>query len=159
MLATGFWMLWALRMRVSMSAMGSLMLISVYSYRRLGLPAGLDHARDVALEGELADLVARQAELAERAPRAARQVAAVAQARRVRVARQLLQLEAREVALLVAALGVVDDGGELFALLGVLGDERLALGFTLDERDLGHGIEPSVLEREAEGGQERLALV
>src|SRR4051812_50219884 len=68
----------ALRMRVSRSAMGSLMLMESL----LALPAGLDHAGDVACEGELADLVAGQPELAERAARAARDAAAVALAGR-----------------------------------------------------------------------------
>src|SRR6476661_2823481 len=61
----GFSVACALRMRVSMSAMGSLMLI--YGL----LPARLDHAGDLAAHRDLADLVAREAELAERAARAA----------------------------------------------------------------------------------------
>src|SRR5437868_14784808 len=81
----------ALRMRVSRSAMGSLMLMSSL----LALPAGLDHAGNVATEGHLADLVAGQTELAEGAARAARDRAAVALAGRVGVAGQLLQAQAR----------------------------------------------------------------
>src|SRR3954467_3280690 len=79
----------ALRMRVSMSAMGSLMLIV-----RL-LPARLDHAGDLAAHRDLADLVAREAEFAERAARAARHGATVAQAHGRSVAGQRLELRAR----------------------------------------------------------------
>src|SRR6478672_11190936 len=96
----------ALRMRVSRSAMGSLMLMELL----LALPAGLDHAGDVACEGHLADLAAGQSELAERAARAAGDLAAVALAGRVGVARQLLQPQARGGPLLVALLGIVGDG-------------------------------------------------
>src|SRR5258706_14554056 len=91
----------ALRMRVSRSAMGSLMLIFVSP---AGLPAGLDHPRDVAGEGHLADLGARQTELLERAARAARDRAAVALAGRVGVARELLQRQPCGRALFVALL-------------------------------------------------------
>src|SRR6185295_6473988 len=64
---------------------------------RPGLPAGLDHARYVALEGELADLAAAEAELAERAARTTGQLAAIAQPGRVGIARQLLQLQAGQI--------------------------------------------------------------
>src|SRR5690349_2023523 len=76
----GFSTICALRMRVSISAIGSLMLIRK-SPRGLGalrLPAGLDDARDVALERQIADLVAAEAELAEGATRPAGHAAAVA---------------------------------------------------------------------------------
>src|ERR671929_2013885 len=86
---------WALRHEMSMSAMGSLMLISCL------LPARLDHSGDLAAHRDLADLVAREAELAERAARAAGHGAAVAQPHRRRIARQRLQLRARLVAGLV----------------------------------------------------------
>src|SRR5205085_12087027 len=117
----------ALRMRVSRSAMGSLMLMESL----LALPAGLDHAGDVAAEGELADLVAGQAELAERAARAAGDAAAVALAGGVRVAGQLLQPQARRGAFLVALLGVAGYRLQLAVFLGVLGRELVALEFTL----------------------------
>src|SRR5690606_27390933 len=115
----------------NMSAMGSLMLIDVLLRSSRRSPAGLDHARDVALEGELADLVARQAEQAEGAARAPCQRAAAAQPCGIRVARKLLQLQAREVALLLGALLVADDALELGALLRVLGDQLFALGLAL----------------------------
>src|SRR5215207_2634137 len=82
----------ALRMRVSMSAMGSLMLICGL------LPARLDHAGDLAAHRDLADLVAREAELAEGAARAAGHGAAVAKAHGGRVARHRLDLGAGLVA-------------------------------------------------------------
>src|SRR4030095_14558284 len=81
--------IWALRMRTSMSAIGSLMLMQV------SLPAGLDHAGHLAAQREIAQLVAPQAELAVDPARPAGQRAAVAQAHRRGVARQLLQLVAR----------------------------------------------------------------
>src|SRR3954454_23276655 len=93
----------ALRMRVSMSAMGSLMLISCL------LPARLDHSGDLAAHRDLADLVAREAELAERAARAARHRTAVAQAHGRGVAGQRLQLRARLVAGVVGRLRVLHD--------------------------------------------------
>src|SRR5436305_1589231 len=97
----------ALRMRVSMSAMGSLMLISCL------LPARLDHSGDLAAHGDLADLVARQAELAERAARPAGHGAAVAKAHGRGVAGQRLEFRARLLAGLVGGLRVLHDGDEL----------------------------------------------
>src|ERR1700704_3655986 len=106
----------ALRMRVNMSAMGSLMLIYVL------LPARLDHSRDLATHGDLADLVAPQTELAERAARAAGHGAAVAKAHRRRVARQRLQLGAGLLLGVLGRLGILDDRQKLLALLGELLD-------------------------------------
>src|SRR3954467_9871654 len=83
----------ALRMRVSMSAIGScmLMLLSLPS----SLPTCLDDSRHLALEGKVAQLVAREAKLAIHAARTAGQRAAVSDAHRRGIARQLLQLHAR----------------------------------------------------------------
>src|ERR1039458_4118847 len=80
----------ALRMRVSISAIGSLMLMLC-----LLSPAGFGHAGNLATHGDFAQLVAPQAELAVHAARAARQLAAVPDTRRGRVPRQLLQLHTR----------------------------------------------------------------
>src|SRR3954462_11501190 len=110
----GFSVACALRMRVSMSAMGSLMLIVVL------LPARLDHAGNLAAHRDLADLVAREAELAERAARAAGHGAAVAQAHGRGVARQLLQLHACLVAGVVGRLRVAQDREEFLPPPGVL---------------------------------------
>src|SRR5262245_61334217 len=96
-------------MRTSMSAIGSLMLM------RSSLPARLDDARHLALEGEIAQLVAREAELAVHAARPAGERAAVAQAHRRGVARQLLQLVACLGLGLVRGTGVVDDLEQLRA--------------------------------------------
>src|SRR5690606_14238485 len=101
-----------------MSAIGSVMLICYSSPLRL--PAGLDHARDLATHGDLAQLVARQAELAIHAAGPPGQRATVAQTHWTRVARQLLQLGTRLVSLLVRELGVADDCCELRALRGEL---------------------------------------
>src|SRR5207302_1252492 len=89
-------------MRISMSAIGSLMLIDV------SLPARLDHAGHLAAQRQLAQLVASQAELAVYAAWSAGQRAAVAQAHRRGVARQLLQLVAGRLLGLVGGTRVVD---------------------------------------------------
>src|ERR1700682_3486408 len=102
----------ALRMRVSMSAMGSLMLM----YRLLR--ARLDHSGNLAAHRDLADLVAPEAELAERAPRAPGHRAAVAQAHGRSVPGQRLQLGARLVLGFVGGLLVADDREQLLAPLG-----------------------------------------
>src|SRR3954464_3904758 len=101
----------ALRMRVSMSAMGSLMLISCL------LPARLDHSGNLAAHRDLADLVAPEPELAEGPARAARDGAAVAQPHGRGIARHCLQLRARLVARLVGRLRVAQDREELLPLL------------------------------------------
>src|SRR5205814_7298235 len=90
-------------MRVSMSAMGSCMLIW------LSLPARLDDAGHLALERQVAQLVASQAELAIDATRTPGQGAPVAQAHRRGITRQLLQLEPRLFLRLVGGTHVVDD--------------------------------------------------
>src|SRR5581483_5333764 len=66
----------ALRIRVSMSAMGSV--ISELSTLNVQLPAALGHAGHVSLERELAEAQAAQRELAHVGARAPAQVAAVA---------------------------------------------------------------------------------
>src|SRR5688572_23458754 len=103
--------IWALRMRISMSATGSLMLIRISPYpgslALTHLPAGLDHAGHLALEREVAQLVASEAELAVHAARPAGERTAVAQAHRRRVARQLLQLDARFVLRLVGSARIL----------------------------------------------------
>src|SRR5687767_13190090 len=129
----------ALRMRVSMSAMGSLMLMISL------LPARLDHAGDLAAHRDLADLVAREAELAEGAARAARDRAAVAQAHGGRIAGKRLQLRARLVAGLVGGLGIAQDRKQLLALLGVFLDRGFALRLAVDDGKLGHYAALSVL--------------
>src|SRR6185503_9861133 len=111
----------ALRMRVSMSAMGSVMLMRHLS------PARLDDAGDLPAHRVLAQLVAAQAEFAVVAARTTGQRAAVAQPRLVGVPRQLLQLHARRVAVLVGRARVGDDRLQRLALLRVLGDQLLAL--------------------------------
>src|SRR5581483_6666979 len=83
----------ALRMRVSMSAIGSVCMCA--------LPARLDHARRFAAHHDLAQLAARQPELAVIAARAPGQPAAVAHADGARIARQLLQLDHGRLAQLV----------------------------------------------------------
>src|SRR5947208_4484559 len=93
-------------MRISMSAIGSLMLIDVSlpSF----LPTCLDHAWYFAAQRQVAQLVAPQAELAVHAARPAGQRAAVAQAHRGAVARPLLPLVAGRFPRLVRGARVVD---------------------------------------------------
>src|SRR5579862_5508946 len=122
----------ALRMRVSMSAMGSLMLIFAL------LPARLDHPGNLATHGDLADLVAAQAELAERAAGAAGHRAAVAQAHGRGVAGQRLELGAGLVAGLVGGLRVLDDGEQLLALLRELLHGSATLRLAVDDCKLRH---------------------
>src|ERR1700693_4850987 len=122
----------ALRMRVSMSAMGSLMLMCAL------LPARLDHSGDLAAHRDLADLVAPETELAERPARPAGHRAAVAQAHGGGVARQRLQLGSRLVAGVVGRLRILDDGEELFALLRELLHGGAALRLAVDDGKLGH---------------------
>src|ERR1039457_2283341 len=56
------WRAWiALRTRVSMSAMGSLVIILLLHF----LPASLGHTRNLAIEGELAEAEAANSELAQ----------------------------------------------------------------------------------------------
>src|SRR5881392_663743 len=121
----------ALRMRVSMSAIGSVMLIGSSL-----LPARLDDAGNLVAHRIFAKLVAAQTELAENAARTTRQRAAIAKPRRIGVARQLLQLEARCEAVFVGHFRVFDDGNERFPPLRKLGDELYALVLPVDHCEL-----------------------
>src|SRR5215467_8254124 len=82
----------AFRTRVSMSAMGSLVIVLLLEF----LPTGLGHAGDLAIQSELAEAQAADAELAQKRPRPPAAPAAVAvaalQLRRLRLA-CLLQLQ------------------------------------------------------------------
>src|SRR5690349_19544750 len=79
----------ALRTRVSMSAMGSVIMILLL---RL-LPTGLDDARDLAVQRELAEAQPADAELAQKTARPAAAPAAVAvTGRQLLDARTLLSL-------------------------------------------------------------------
>src|SRR3979490_1064056 len=80
---------WPLRMRVSKSPTGSV--IMVYGPP---LPARLHDAGQGARRRELSQSKARKLELAINGPRTARDLAPIANARRRRVARQIGKLEA-----------------------------------------------------------------
>src|SRR5438067_7381029 len=126
-------------MRVSMSAMGSVMLIGSSSCSSSScLPARLDDARYLAAHGIFAKLVAAQSELAEHATRPSGERAAIAKPRRIRVARQLLQLQARGEANFVRHFGILDDRNQRLAPLRVLRDELLAFVLPIDQCKLGH---------------------
>src|SRR5436309_13132067 len=122
-------------MRVSMSAIGSCILISASP-----LPARLDDAGHFALEREVAQLVATQAELAIDAARPAGEGAAVARAHRRRVARQLLQLAARFFLRLVGGARVVDDLEQRRAPHLEFGDGLATLLVPEYECELGHWV-------------------
>src|SRR5512140_2018509 len=130
----------ALRMRVSISAIGSLMLMLC-----LLSPAGFGHAGNLAAHGDLAQLVAPQTELAVYAARAARQLAAIAHARGAGVARQPLQLHARRHPLVLGLLEVVDDGEQRGTLDLELLHGLAALFVTVDDCGFCHGAILQVL--------------
>src|SRR6185436_7418757 len=130
--------IWALRMRTSMSAMGSLILMrfSLPSF----LPTCLDHAGHLAAQRQIAQLVAPQAELAVDPARPAGQRATVAQPHRGGVARQPLQLAARLFARLVGGALVVDDLEQLRASRLEFLDGLAALLVAELECELGHAF-------------------
>src|SRR5882762_5756210 len=145
--------IWALRIRVSMSAMGSVMLM-----REALLPARLDEARNLAAQRDFAQLVAPQPELAKHPARPAGQPATVAQAHGRGVPGQLLLLLARFLALFVGASGVVDDCEQRRASGGELGHRLAAFLVAVDQGEFGHD-DPSGLEWKVKGGEQRARLV
>src|SRR5215469_4935414 len=122
--------IWPLRMRVSRSAMGSVMLMQRPS------PARLGEARDLATAGDFADLHAREAELAVHAARAPGDGAALALPRRTGVARLRLQRRLRGGPLLGRALRASDQLLELRALGRVLFHDPGATLLALDHARL-----------------------
>src|SRR4051794_6255427 len=107
-----------LRIRVSISPRGSLMVIA-----SVPSPARFEHAGDLAGGGQLAHRDARQLELAVIAARPARHRAAVADPRRRGVTRHLRQLQLCREALLAGRLAVARDRLQAFALTGFLPGE------------------------------------
>src|SRR6266404_4338699 len=124
----------AFRIRVSMSAMGSLMLI-----QSLLLPACLGHAGNLTTHGDLAQLASAQTELAEHPARATCQRAAIAQPHRAGVARQPLKLLPRFRAFLVGSPAVVDDCDQLRTPGREFLHGGAALLFAIDQCSLCHG--------------------
>src|SRR3954467_11397546 len=104
MITSGLRTICAFRIRVSMSAMGSVMLMQISLS-----PAGLDHAGNFAPHGDLAKLVAAQPEFAEHAARPAGQPATVAQPHGRSIPRHLLQLGTGLRTLFVIPLHVIRD--------------------------------------------------
>src|ERR1700733_13196101 len=123
---------WPLRMRVSRSAIGSVMLM------RRPSPARLGEARDLTAARDLADLHPRQPELAVHPTRAPGDGATVAVPRRTGVARLRLQLRLRRHTLLGRALGASDQLLELGALRRVLFHDPRATLLALDHARLRH---------------------
>src|SRR5512139_3230717 len=119
-------------MRVSMSAIGSVIIFAAL------LPARLGHARDLALHGDLAHLAAREPELAEVPARTPGERAAVAHAHRRGVAREALELRASRLALLVGHLRILDDLEQFSALRCVLRGQLAALFVAQDCGELRH---------------------
>src|SRR5215472_9062717 len=123
---------WPLRMRVSRSAMGSVMLM------RRPSPARLGETRDLAAARDLADLHARQSELAVYPARAPGDGAALALPRGARIARLRLQLRLCGGAHLGRALRAADQLLELRALGRVLFHDPGATLLALDHARLRH---------------------
>src|SRR5512145_3489073 len=124
-------------MRISMSAIGSLMLMRV---SLPFLPTCLDDARHFALERQVAQLVAPKAELAVHAARPPGERAAVAQPHRRGVARQPLQLVARLGPGFVGSARVAEDVEQLRALGLELLHRLAALLIAELDCELGHAI-------------------
>src|SRR5665811_885300 len=142
----------ALRMRVSISAIGSLILMLC-----LLSPACFGHARDFAPHGDLAQLVAPQAELAVHAARAPRELAAVAHSRRAGVTRQPLQLHARGHAIVFRLLEIVDDGEQRCAFGLEFLHGLAALFVAVDDCGFCHGAILQVLNGNLKAASSALA--
>src|SRR3954447_1636610 len=123
-----------LRMRVSMSPSGSLIAIGAFPL----LPARLDHARDLAVRGQLAQRDPRQTELPVVGPRPPGDHAAVADPHPRAVAGHRRQLEGRLEALLRLARAVHHDLLQLGPLRGVALHQDLAVLVLLDGALLRH---------------------
>src|SRR5579862_6321075 len=119
-------------MRVSRSAMGSVMLM------RQSSPARLREAGDLPTARDLADLHPRQPEFAVHAARAPGDGAAVALPRGAGVARLSLQLSLCRRALLGRRLGAADQLLQLRALRRVLFHDPGATLLALDHARLRH---------------------
>src|SRR5262245_58298790 len=122
-------------MRVSMSEIGSVMLIAS--------PARLAEARDLAAHRGLAELRATQPELAVVTARAARDCATIAQPDRVRILRQRLQLLLRGRAFLFRGLRVADELLERGAFSREALHGALTARVLLEHRLLCHRISSS----------------
>src|SRR6516162_3380346 len=145
---------WPLRIRVSRSAIGSVMLM------RRPSPARLGKARDLAAAGDLADLDARQSELAIHTARAPGDRAALALPRRTGIARLRLQRRLCGRTLFGRSLGASDQLLELRALCRVFFHDPGATLLALDHARLRHRLFGSWLlpEREVECLEQRSAV-
>ncbi|KUM03398.1 hypothetical protein AWB61_17325 [Chromobacterium sp. F49] len=106
------------------------------------LPAGLHNARNLALHGDLTQLVATQTEFAEYATRTTGDGAATTLAYRGSIARQLLQLQAGGETLFFREALVVDGGDQGFTLGGELLSQLDALFFTVNQCKSCHVLNP-----------------
>src|SRR3569833_1886563 len=125
--------IWALRMRVSISAIGSVRLICLVS-----LPAPLYLAGHLPEIAELTQGDTAQFHLAVEAARPAGQFATVANTTRRRIARQLGELELGGETLFHADLLILGEGLQLGALVRVLLAQLPAAGVLLDRAGLCH---------------------
>src|SRR6056297_1059450 len=125
----------ALRMRVSMSAIGSFMISPP-------LPARLHHAGQLPGGAQIAQRDPADLELAVIGVRPPGELAAVVQPRCRAVARQFRQPQRRAKALFHRLAVVLDHRLERRALLGVAIHELLALLLALDHCFLGHDCNP-----------------
>src|SRR5262245_25124773 len=115
----------------------------------LRLPARLAHARELALQRELAEHDPGHAELLVHGMRAARDAAAPRHPGRARVARQLRERLLHLELLFHRELRVLELLAERGALLGVLLDQLGAALIPQDLRLLGHSVTPG-FQRAAE---------
>src|SRR5258708_11072536 len=127
-----------------MSAIGSLMLMVHLTSLVSCLPTCLDDARDLPAHRDFAQFVAPQPELAKHPARPAGEPAPVAQARRARIARQLLQLPARGLPLLIGKLDAADGREQLGALLRVFLHRQPTFLVAIDARCFLHAFLSSV---------------
>src|SRR3569623_1102585 len=125
--------IWALRMRVSISAIGSVRLIVFFS-----LPARLDHAGDLPEVAQFTQGNTAQLDLPEIATRPAGQFATITHTARRRVPRQLGELQLRREALFHADALVLGEGLQLGALVRKLLAQLLAAVVLLDRAGLCH---------------------
>src|SRR5574344_1174965 len=127
-------------MRVSMSAIGSCMLICLHSRDRL--PASLLQARNFALHHVLTHLDAAQTKLAQVSVRTTSDVATITLTNRTGITRQLLQLEHSFPTRFIRSSHVRDDRLQRRTLLEELFDQFGTLYFTCFHGKFCHNPTP-----------------
>src|SRR5260364_347476 len=127
----------ALRTRVNISEIGSLILIDIFPLSP-ALPTRFDYARNFSAECNLTDFAARQAKFPECPARTARKRAAVTLPGGIRVARQLLQFQTRVIARFLCLALVIYHLFKSGALCGIFLHQAGALLFTFNQGAFSH---------------------